>query len=93
MFNIYHVLFNVLYVDDICIYLRRSDITALFDLFNVELNLLYEWLNANKLILNVDKTLCMIFYRPRKTPDKLSLTIGQSTLKDTSQHISRAYNK
>ena len=54
MFNISNVLSNVLYADDTCIYLRGSDITALFDLLNVELNSLYEWLNANKLTLNVD---------------------------------------
>ena len=38
MFNISNVLSNVLYADDTCIYLRGSDITALFDLLNVELN-------------------------------------------------------
>ena len=63
MFNISNVLFNVLYADDTCIYLRGSDITALFDLLNVELNSLYEWLNANKLTLNVNKTLYIIFLR------------------------------
>ena len=52
MFNISNVLFNVLYADDTCIYLRGSDITALFDLLNVELNSLYEWLNANKFVYN-----------------------------------------
>ena len=60
MFNISNVLSNVLYADDTCISLRGSDITALFDLLNVELNSLYEWLNANKLTLNVDKTFYMI---------------------------------
>ena len=42
MFNYSNVLFNVLYADGTCIYLRGSDINALFDLLNVELNLLYE---------------------------------------------------
>ena len=42
MFNISDALFNVLYEDDSCIYLRDSDITALFDMLNVELNSLYE---------------------------------------------------
>ena len=42
------------YADDTCVYLRGSDIVALSDLLNVELNLLYEWLHANKLILNVE---------------------------------------
>ena len=56
MFNISNVLFNVLYADDTSIYLRISDIIALFDSLNVYLNLLYAWLNANTLTLNVDKT-------------------------------------
>ena len=86
MFNISNVLFNVLYADDTCIYLRGNDITALFDLLNVELNSLYEWLNAIKLTLNVDKTFHIIFHRPRIKTDKLSLRIGQGTLKETSQH-------
>ena len=42
------------YADDTCVYLRGSDITTLSDLLNVELNLLYEWLYANKLTLNVE---------------------------------------
>ena len=45
VFNISNVLFNVLYADGTCIYLRGSDITALFDLLNVELNPFYEILN------------------------------------------------
>ena len=57
MFNISNVLSNVLYADDTCIYLRGNDITALFDLLNVELNSLYVWLNANKLTLNVDENI------------------------------------
>ena len=86
MFNISNVLSNVLYADDTCIYLRGSDIAALFDLLNVELNSLYEWLNANKLTLNVDKTFYMIFHRTRIKTDELSLRIGQGTLKETSHH-------
>ena len=86
MFNISNVLINILYADDTCIYLRSSDITVLFDLLNVKLNLLYEWLNANKLTLNVDKTFYIIFHKTRIKTDELSLTIGQGTLKEISQH-------
>ena len=86
MFNISNVLINILYADDTCIYLRSSDITVLFDLLNVKLNLLYELLNANKLTLNVDKTFYIIFHKTRIKTDELSLTIGQGTLKETSQH-------
>ena len=42
------------------------------------------WLNANRLTLNVDKTFYMLFHRKRIKTDNLKLTIGQSTLKQTS---------
>ena len=85
MFNVSNVLFNVLYADDTCIYISGSDINALFDVLNIELAALLEWLNANKLTLNVDKTFYMLFHRRRIKTDNLKLTIGQGTLKQTSQ--------
>ena len=47
----------------------------------LELASLLEWLNANKLTLNVDKTFYMLL---RIKTDNLKLTIGQGTLKQTS---------
>ena len=85
MFNVSNVLFNVLYADDTCIYISGSDINALFDVLNIELASLLEWLNANRLTLNVDKTFYMLFHRKRIKIDNLKLTIGQGTLKQTSQ--------
>ena len=67
------------------VYISGSDINALFDELNIELAALLEWLNANKLTLNVDKTFYMLFHRRRIKTDNLKLTIGQSTLKQTSQ--------
>ena len=86
MFNVSNVLFNVLYADDTCIYISGSDINALFDVLNIELAVLLEWLNANRLTLNVDKTFYMRFQRKSIKTDKLKLTIGQDTLKQTSQY-------
>ena len=63
--------------------LGGSDINALFDVLNIELAALLEWLNANRLTLNVDKTFYMLFHRKRIKTDNLKLTIG--TLKQTSQ--------
>ena len=79
MFNVSNVLFNVLYADDTCIYIyiSGSDINALFDVLNIELASLLEWLNANRLTLNVDKTFYMLFHRKRIKIDNLKLTIGQ----------------
>ena len=98
MFNVSNVLFNVLYADDTCIYISGSDINALFDVLHIELASLLEWLNANRLTLNVEKTFYMLFHRKRIKTDNLKLIIGQSMLKQTSQcnwaaHIAHVKSK
>ena len=64
-------------------------INALFDVLNIELAALLEWLNANKLTLSVDKTFYMLFHRRRIKTDNLKLTIGQANI---SVQISSANN-
>ena len=63
MFNVSNVLFNVLYADDTCIYIYISGsvINALFDVLNIKLAALLEWLNVNRLTLNVDKNFTCFF--------------------------------
>ena len=85
MFNVSNVLFNVLCADDTCMYISGSEINALFDVINIELTALLEWLNANKLTLNVDKTFSMFFHGKRIKTDDLKLTIGQVHL---NKHLS-----
>ena len=84
MFNVSNVLVNVLYADDTCINIIDSAINALFDVLNIELENLLEWLNANRLTFNVGKTFYMLFHRKRIKTNNLKLTIGQGTLKQTS---------
>ena len=84
MFNVSNVLLNVLYADDTCIYICGGDINALFNLLNIELSALLEWLNANKLTRNVDKTFYLLFHRRHMKIAILNLTIGQGTLRQTS---------
>ena len=64
------------YENDTCIYISGSDINTLFNVLNIELAALLEWLNANRLTLNVDKTFYMLFHRKRIKIDNLKLTIG-----------------
>ena len=54
-------------------------LVASFDVLNIELAALLEWLNANNLTLNVDKTFYYFHRRHIKT-DNLKLTIRQGTL-------------
>ena len=53
---------------------------------NNDLRLLYEWLCANRLSLNVGKTEFMIFRPPRKSlPDRIVLTLNRTKLYESSR--------
>ena len=69
MNDIFHAsknLFNILYADDTSILLSGSDLQKLVHEMNTELELISEWLKANKLTLNIDKIYYMAFHRGRK---------------------------
>ena len=76
MFNVSNILFNVLYAVDTCIYISGSDINALFDVLNIELAALLEWVNANKITLNVDKKFYLLSHKKRIKSHNLRLTIS-----------------
>jgi len=49
------------FADDTTVFCSNRDVEELTATMNLELIRLYEWLRDNRLILNVDKTLCMLF--------------------------------
>ena len=49
-----------LYADDTTVMYGNPNINIIEDKLNEDLNSLQTWLNHNKLILNVDKTVCML---------------------------------
>ena len=69
MNNIFHAsqsLFNILYADDTSVFLSGREIDKLIRELNAELVLVTEWLKANKLTLNPEKTYYMVFHRGRR---------------------------
>ena len=58
------ILTSVLFADDTTLVDHDSNLTTLINRFNTELVNIVNWLNANKLSLNIDKTNFMIF-RPK----------------------------
>ena len=71
------------FADDSTIHFKfNGDISGMV---NNELDGLQNWLNANKLFLNVSKTKYMIFNN-RKRPADLSIQIGNSTIERTQVH-------
>ena len=59
-------LFTVLFADDTNIFDTNSDLKALINIVNTELHKVMNWLNANKLSLNIDKTHFITFKNKSK---------------------------
>ena len=87
MNDIFHaskILFNILYADDTSILLSGSDLQKRVREMNTELELISEWLKANKLTLNIVKTYYMVFHRGRrKFKINIELVINDMKIRET----------
>ncbi len=64
-----------LYADDTALYVQaRSQVEVMLDL-RIELSLVYEWLKANKLTINAEKTKYIIFGKQTQIKNKLDLNL------------------
>ena len=75
-----------LYADDTALYLQaRTQVEIMLDL-RIELSLIYEWLKANKLTLNADKTKYIVFGTNRQLTHKndLNLKVGNKKIERVS---------
>lgn len=54
-----------LFADDTLVYISGKNVVVITDKLNEDLNNIYELLNMNKLMLNVNKTKCMFLMRLR----------------------------
>ena len=61
MANVSNKLFIVLFADDTNLFDTNNDLKALIDDVNAELEKIINWLHANKLSLNIDKTHFILF--------------------------------
>ena len=64
--NVSDILYLVLFADDSNAFLSGSDVNYLVSTMNIELRKVIEWLNTNKLSLNIDKSHFMLFNRRKK---------------------------
>ena len=55
------MLHYILFADDTSVFLSVKDLSSLFVNMNLQLKKMETWMQANKLILNVEKTNFMIF--------------------------------
>ena len=69
----------ILYADDTTIYLIGNNLRFLCTKVQYDLDAIFDWLNANKLCLNVSKTKALLFTRQLHHAD-LSLTIDSKKI-------------
>ena len=74
-----------LFADDTNIYFESPELSKIEKVVNGELRKVREWLGANRLALNVDKTNFVIFHsQRRKLTDHIVLKIGNKKIKQES---------
>jgi hypothetical protein len=54
-------LYKLLFADDTVVIRTGSDLSLITDEINADLKILSDWMNYNRLAVNVDKTKCMLF--------------------------------
>ena len=65
--NVSELLHSILFADDTNLFAFHRDLNSLVDLINKELKVLSLWFKVNKLSLNVDKTVFMVFTSNQKS--------------------------
>ena len=75
-----------LFADDTNLFLNNSNILNLETNLNVELEKVSQWLHANKLSLNIEKTSFVVFHSPQRRIDhRLNLRISNMFVKSDDQ--------
>lgn len=66
----------VLFADDTTITIRERNIENVINMMNSDLNDIFKWLHLNKLMLNAEKTKCMILSKKSVITDKYMMLGG-----------------
>ena len=66
----------IMYADDTNVFLKNKCYEELYKIANQELINIDNWLSANRLILNIDKTHYMIFRTAKTKPPSNNLTLA-----------------
>ena len=78
--NVSENLFSMQFADDTTVLIEGTDINTMIATLNCELAKLTEWLNTNKLSINVYKSHYMIFHRSRQKINKGNILLDTTIL-------------
>lgn len=70
----------ILFADDTNAYYSGSNLELVTQIMNRELKNIYNWLLANKLSINLDKTHFIIFAGKKHIPDNIDIKIGNTSI-------------
>ena len=78
-------LYLILFADDTNVFISGNNLKSIVSKMNNELQIVVEWLQSNRLSLNINKTKCMVFMPKRqKRLDNISIKISGSTIEEVS---------
>ena len=77
-------MFKILYADDTSVLIRGRDLDHIINVLNSELHFLSNWLKANKLSLNAEKTYYMVFHRARLKHKNIKILFDNVTLSEVA---------
>ena len=83
--SVSNILTSVLFADDTTLLDSDSNLTELVNRFNKELVNIVNWLNANRLSLNIDKTNFMIFRPKNKNDPSPNIIINGSLIEQVDK--------
>ena len=75
---------SLLFADDTAIYKSYRHLNYLTWCIEDDLNRLTQWFRINKLTLNLDKTVCILFQKTKETK-QIAINIGNQTIKNTAE--------
>ena len=78
--NVPENLFSILFADDTTVLIEGSNINTMITTLNCEFAKLTEWLNANKLFINVSKSHYMVIHRSIRKINKGDILLDTTIL-------------
>ena len=78
--NVSENLFSILFADDTTDMIEGTNIKTIIAILNCELAKLTEWLNVNKLSINLSKSHYIVFHRSRRKIDKGNILLDTTIL-------------
>ena len=81
-----NLLFSILYADDTNIFIEGTEYHKVISTLNTELLKVSNWLNSNKLTINLKKTHYMVFRRSRIKTNSSNLVILKKNIRNHKIH-------